>query len=128
MVARYISLERITEESKESYYDSLASSSHGWHEDAHDLIPWWDYSLYVIRKAYAEFAAAAEASGGMTAGKSAMVRRFIDDQIGPFTLAEMKALLPSVSAQLIKRVFQKMKAAGEVQLTGRGRGAKWEKA
>ncbi len=38
-VGRYISLERIFEESKESYYDTLEASSHGWHEAAHDIAP-----------------------------------------------------------------------------------------
>jgi Fic family protein len=36
-VGRYISLERIVERSKESYYDTLYQSSQGWHEGRHDL-------------------------------------------------------------------------------------------
>ena len=38
-VGRYISLERIIEESRETYYDSLERSSRGWHESRHDAAP-----------------------------------------------------------------------------------------
>jgi Fic family protein len=35
-VGRYISLERLIEQNKERYYETLAQSSRGWHEGAHD--------------------------------------------------------------------------------------------
>ena len=44
-VGRYISLERIVEESKETYYDALLQSSRNWHQAEHDLRPWWEYFL-----------------------------------------------------------------------------------
>src|SRR5436305_15073915 len=36
-VGRYISLERLVEESREDYYEALRRSSEGWHEGRHDL-------------------------------------------------------------------------------------------
>jgi Fic family protein len=42
-VGRYISLERIIEETRESYYGALAKSSVDWHEGRHSLLPWWEY-------------------------------------------------------------------------------------
>ena len=54
-VGRYVSLERITEDSKESYYAALQLSSDGWHEGRHDLSPWWSYSLMTMIAAYGEF-------------------------------------------------------------------------
>jgi Fic family protein len=38
-VGRFISLERIVERTKESYYDTLYQSSQGWHEGLHNLLP-----------------------------------------------------------------------------------------
>lgn len=35
-VGRYISLERLIERTKDSYYDTLFRSSRGWHENTHD--------------------------------------------------------------------------------------------
>lgn len=53
-VGRYISLERLVEESREDYYDSLHRSSEGWHEGRHDLLPWLNYFLIVLKRAYRE--------------------------------------------------------------------------
>ncbi|OGW55801.1 MAG: hypothetical protein A2Y81_03310 [Nitrospirae bacterium RBG_13_43_8] len=39
-VSRYMSLERIIEQTKESYYETLHKSSQGWHKGKHDALPW----------------------------------------------------------------------------------------
>ena len=53
-VGRYVSLERIVEESRVEYYEVLQVSSAGWHEGRHDLIPWLNYFLTVLKRAYRE--------------------------------------------------------------------------
>jgi len=53
-VGRYISLERLVEESRVDYYEVLRLSSEGWHEGQHDLIPWLSYFLAVLKRAYRE--------------------------------------------------------------------------
>jgi Fic family protein len=53
-VGRYISLERIIEQSKESYYEALQTSSAGWHDGSHDIMPWFHYFLTTIHTAYRE--------------------------------------------------------------------------
>src|SRR5438128_711222 len=58
-VGRYISLERLVEESREDYYDVLRRSSEGWHTGQHDLLPWLNYFLVILRRAYREFEARA---------------------------------------------------------------------
>jgi Fic family protein len=52
---RYISLERIIEQTKESYYETLQLSSVGWHDGTHDIMPWFHYFLATIHAAYREF-------------------------------------------------------------------------
>src|SRR5947209_924955 len=54
-VGRYISLERLVEDSKEDYYVVLHASSTGWHEGKHELLPWLNYFLAVLRRAYIQF-------------------------------------------------------------------------
>ncbi len=54
-IGRFVSLERVVEASKESYYEALKLSSEGWHEGAHDLGPWTDYLLGTYIAAYREF-------------------------------------------------------------------------
>lgn len=127
VVGRYVSLERLIEESKEEYYSALERSSAGWHEERHDLVPWWNYFLGVLRRAYVEFARQVE-SPGAGGGKSALVRQAVAAQAGDFTLAELRAACQGSSPQLIKKVLAAMKKEGKVRLTGRGRGARWEQS
>lgn len=51
-VGRYMSLEKIVEDSKEHYYDTLYHSSLHWHEGTHDIQPWLEYFLSVILRTY----------------------------------------------------------------------------
>jgi Fic family protein len=53
-IGRYISLQRIVEQSKESYYEALQKSSVGWHDGSHDVMPWIHYFLSTIHTAYRE--------------------------------------------------------------------------
>ena len=124
-VIRYISLERIVEESKEDYYRILKLCSQGWHEGKNEILPWWNYFLSTLRRAYKEFESQVESVEARPA-KSDLVRRTVLGQVEPFTLADMAAQLPSASPQLIKKVLAEMKNAGQVRLAGRGRGARWE--
>jgi Fic family protein len=126
VISRYISLERLIEESRESYYESLYKSSQGWHDSSHDIVPWWDYFLSIVNRAYREFSEVVESRQG-SAGKTELVRQIIAETEGQFSLSEIRVQLPSVSEQLIRRVLQQMKADGRLRLVGRGRGARWEK-
>src|SRR4029079_13600935 len=54
-VGRYISLERLIEQNKERYYETLKLSSEGWHEDRHDPWPAINFFLYTLLDAYREF-------------------------------------------------------------------------
>ena len=124
-VVRYISLERLVEESKEEYYRVLKLCSQGWHEGRNEIIPWWNYFLSTLRGAYKEFEHQVESAEARPA-KSDLVRQTVLAQVEEFTLADMVAQLPAASPQLIKKVLADMKKAGQVRLAGRGRGARWE--
>src|ERR1700754_1189053 len=54
-VGRYISIERLIEENKERYYETLEQSSRGWHEGTHDPWPYVNFLLYILKLAYGEF-------------------------------------------------------------------------
>jgi Fic family protein len=58
-VGRYISLERLIEETRGDYYDVLRRSSEGWHEGRHDLLLWLNYFLAILKRAYRELEAQA---------------------------------------------------------------------
>jgi Fic family protein len=54
-VGKYVSIEHIIEESKESYYEALQQSSGQWHENTNSYSTFVQYSLSVLIKAYQEF-------------------------------------------------------------------------
>ncbi len=126
-VGRFISLERIIEESKETYYEALKSSSKGWHEGDHDPHPWLDYFWGILIRSYSEFSARVGDLNRGAGGKTARVRDAVNRMTKPFSLSELQQGCPGVSLSTIKRVLGEMKNQGLVMLTGKGRGAKWSR-
>lgn len=124
-VTRYISLERLIEEGKEDYYAILAYCSQRWHEGKNEIVPWWNYFLSVLRRAYKEFERQVESTEARPA-KSDLVQQTVLAQVEQFTLGDLAAQLPAASPQLIKKVLAKLKKQGKIRLVGRGRGARWE--
>ena len=55
MVGKYISIEKIIEETKDSYYDTLEKSSTNWHNNENDYSYFVEYYLGIILNAYREF-------------------------------------------------------------------------
>ena len=51
----YISIEKLIEQTKETYYETLQESSYNWHEEENDDAPFVRYMLGVIVAAYREF-------------------------------------------------------------------------
>jgi Fic family protein len=124
-VGRYISLERIFEESKESYYETLEASSQGWHEGRHDARPWLDYFWGALLRAYREFE---ERVGTIERGRGAKgdrVRAEVLKRSLPFSISEIEQACPGISRDMVRLVLRAMKAEGLIRPTGKGRGAKW---
>jgi len=124
-VGRYISLERIFEETKEGYYETLEASSQGWHQGEQDVKPWLDYFWGVLLRAYREFE---ERLGSLTysrGNKGERVRTEVLGRILPFSISEIEEACPGVSRDMVRLVLRSMKSEGLIESTGKGRGAKW---
>ncbi len=126
-VARYISLERLIEESKEDYYAVLHASSTGWHEGKHDLLPWLNYFLTVLRRAYIQFEERAGQMKSPRGAKTALVEAAVQSMVGEFNLADVERACPGVSRDLVRRVLQQMQRNKAIECLGKGRAAKWRK-
>jgi Fic family protein len=124
-LGRYISLERVVEESKDSYYETLLASSQGWHEGAHDPHPWLSWFWGMLQRASREFE---ERVAGLSAGpmsKSDLVRAAAFRRVGPFTSTDVERECPGVSHELVRLVLRQLRDDGVIALQGRGRGAHW---
>ena len=126
-VGRYISLEKLIEDSKETYYDALASSTAGWHEGKHDLQPWLRYFLGIIIAAYKEFEERTSILSGRGA-KRARIERFIKTSLSnEFTVGDLRNASPGASDSYITRILIDLKERGIIERIGAGRGSKWRR-
>lgn len=124
-VGHFISLERIIEESKETYYETLAASSQHWHDAKHDPFPWLRYFWGVLIRAYREFEERVGTISSTKGSKSDRVREAVLKQTSPFSISEIERLCPGVSRETVRNVLRDLKAAGNIESLGKGRSAKW---
>lgn len=127
-VCRFISLEKIVEQTKEGYYDTLNLCSQGWHEGRHSILPWWEYFLGVLLlSAYREFERRIGLVTTSKGAKTAMVMEAIRNIQVEFSTADLQERCPTVSIDLIRRILYLERKAGHLKCLGRGRDAKWRK-
>ncbi len=124
-VGRYISLERLIEENKERYYETLEQCSTGWHEGKHDPWPFINYVLWILREAYKEFEYRVGQTAEPRGAKAAMVREAVAGHRAEFRLSDIERACPGVGREWIRRLLAEMREAGEVTCKGRGPGARW---
>jgi len=126
-VGRYISLERLVEESRDNYYEVLRQSSERWHEGQHDFTPWLNYFLSILRRAYFEFEERAGRVKSPRGAKSALIEAAVEAFPRDFSLSDLERACPGVSRDMVRRVLRDLQRAGKVACLGRGPGAAWRK-
>jgi len=124
-VGKFISLERIFESSKESYYEILEASSIGWHDGNHNIIPWTTYFWGVMIAAYKEFEDRVGSIKRTYGSKTEMIQQAVERKISPFSISEIEDECPGISRVMIKTVLRRMRDEGKIRSIGVGRGAKW---
>jgi Fic family protein len=126
-VGRYISLERIIEQSKETYYEALGMSSAGWHQGKHHLKAWWEYFLGTLIKAYREFEERVGIVTKARGAKTAWIREAIARLPDEFNVQELVRACPGVSRPMIRVILESLRKEGKLEVMGTGRGAMWRK-
>jgi Fic family protein len=121
-VGKYVSLERITEQSKETYYEALQKSSGHWHEAKHNIEPWLLFFLGTINSAYREFE---QRAGSIKSAEQ--VIRTVNEQVGEFSISDIERLCPAVSRDMIRLVLRKLRKEKKIICLGRGQSAKWKR-
>ncbi len=126
-VGRYISIERVIEENKDRYYETLEMSSQGWHEGQHDPWPYINYILYILKTAYIEFEERLGRLKSPRGSKTELIQDAIQKTSDEFTLSVLELACPGVSRDMIRRVLRQMQKEEKVECLGRGPGAPWKK-
>lgn len=121
-VGRFISLEKLVEESKETYYESLEKSTANWDRGEHDIWPWLNYFLGIVNAAYREFESRASNLMGGRGSKAMRIKLYVRSHTSDvFTFDEVQQALPDVSADHIRSELRKLRDAGVVESPGQGR-------
>lgn len=125
IVGKYISLERIIADSKDTYYEVLQDSSFNWHEGNNDYIPFVRYMLGVIIAAYRDFSSRVELLTNDDYSKVDRVREIVRNRIGKFSKAEIIELCPDISEVTIERALNDLKNDGLIIKVNSGRYTKY---
>lgn len=123
---RYISMEKIIEQSKERYYETLQQSSQNWHEGRHDPWPYINYLLYTLKELYQEFECRFMEVTAPRGEKIEVVKAVIQKQLTPFSLSELEKECLGVGRDWIRSILFQLKKEGKITCSGKGRGARWK--
>ncbi|WP_295584174.1 Fic family protein [uncultured Lamprocystis sp.] len=130
-VGRYISLERLVEQNKERYYETLEQSSRDWHEGEHNPWPYIHYVLSIMKEAYRDFVDRVGEIKAPRGEKRETVLKGIDQLLarprGTFKISELEQVCPGVSRDMIRHVLREQQSQGVISCSGRGAGAAWSR-
>jgi Fic family protein len=126
-VGRFISLERLIEENKERYYETLERSSLDWHRGKHDPWLYIGYVLYILKSAYREFEERMRALPSPRGEKTLLVTEAIYQAPETFQVADIQRQCSGISVDMIRKVLKDLRAEGRVKCLGKGRSAQWKR-
>ena len=121
IVGKYISIEKMIEQSKETYYEALQQSSAGWHENANDYGPFVRYMLGVIVAAYRDFSSRVQLLTTKGLSKPDRIRELIKDTLGKITKVEIMEKCPDISQATVQRTLSELQKSGEIIKLSGGR-------
>ena len=121
IVGKYISIEKMIEQSKETYYEALQNSSADWHEEENDYIPFVQYTLGVVVAAYREFSSRVKLLSMSNMSKPERIRELIKDTLGKITKTEIMGKCPDISQVTVQRALNELVTSGEILKIGGGR-------
>ncbi|MDM8292033.1 Fic family protein [Faecalicoccus pleomorphus] len=121
IVGKYISIEKLIENSKETYYETLRQSSIGWHTNENDYEPFVKYYLGIIISAYKEFETRVHYVSKEKLSKPERIAKVIEQHIGKITKTEIMKLCPDISQTTIQRTLNDLLESNTIVKIGGGR-------
>lgn len=122
-VGKYVSIEKIIEKTKESYYDSLKKSSEGWLENKNDYLPFVKYYLGIIQDAYIDFSSKMQyiAVSQVGLSKTDRLKKIIADKVGRFSKRDLVEENPDISVITIERTLAELVKGNVLEKVGKGK-------
>lgn len=121
IVGKYISIEKLIEQSKETYYETLQASSHNWHQETNDYLPFVRYMLGVIIAAYRDFSTRVEILTAKNLSKPDKIEELLKTTLGKITKTEIMQKCPDISQITVQRTLAELLKSGKITKIGGGR-------
>ena len=118
IVGKYISLEMLIEQTKETYYEVLRDCSTGWHGNTNSYAPFVKYYLGLLIKASNEFESRVEYLSTKKLPKTERVRLLIKDTVGKISKKEILEKCPDISTKTVERALADLLKQGCIQKVG----------
>ena len=125
IVGKYISIEKLIENTKSAYYDCLQQSSENWHENTNDYAPFVKYMLGIILAAYRDFSMRVKLLTTSGMSKPDRVKEVIKNTLGTITKTEILKKCPDISQVTVQRALADFVESGEIEKIGGGRYTKY---
>lgn len=125
IVGKYISIEKMIETTKETYYEALQESSTLWHEGENDYLPFIKYMLGITIASYREFSSRVKllTTAGLT--KIGRIGEIIKQTTGTITKVEIMKKCPDISQTTIQRALTDLQEQKKIKKIGGGRYTKY---
>ncbi|NQT58610.1 MAG: Fic family protein [Bacteroidetes bacterium] len=121
IVGKYISIEKLIENTKVSYYDTLKIGSNDWYQGNVHCEPFVSYFLSILIKSYNEFSNRVLHLHHRKFSKQDRVRHMFNTTAGKLTKREIAQFCPDISEITIERTLAEMLKDGSISKIGRGR-------
>jgi Fic family protein len=128
IVGKYISLEKLIERSKSTYYDALRDSSAKWHDNENDYLPFIRYYLGILEKAYGEFEERVSYLSQKGLSKPDRIKAIFDNKVGKITKREILETCPDISKVTVERTLISLVKQGYLVKIGGGRSTAYARA
>lgn len=125
---RYVSIEMLIEESKDSYYEELQNSSEKWHTGENDKLPFMKYMLGIIMKAYKECDNRFKLIGEEKLTSAERVFFVIQKSLEPLSKKDIMILCPDISQRTVERALKELQDSEKIRQVGAGRSTKYIKS
>lgn len=123
MIGKYISLEKIIEDTKESYYSALQQSDKDWHTGKNNIRPFVKYMLQVILRCYQQFEERVKITGqaGVKSTAYDIVKHYAEEKLGQFSKQEVLVNCPGIGRSSAEAALKRLLEEGVIERHGTGR-------
>ena len=124
-ICKYISIERLIEDSSDEYYSAIVKSLEHWDDGFNDYKPFVKYALKTILKAYKEFEERIVYIVVEPKSKPERVEQFIMDADSDVIKRDIMYYCPDISETTIEIALRELKNEGKILKIGGGRYTKY---